>query len=168
MIINKAVVERLYIVTRRKSFSSFNCIWSTYYLCGGIIDVVAPLQFIIYVKHVFGTFNNNFFAYNQKPGLLTLLSSVVMLISPVSALLRWDFVCKFRVIERYTLWAKGHYTVMHVYGVVHKRPSYCNRRIGDLRSLVSVLSCVAMDCPTECSGCSGVPDDTPVPRECPG
>ena len=42
-------------------------------------------------------------------------------------------------------------------GLAHKRPSYCNRRIGVLRSLFPVLSCVAMDCPTEWTECSGVP-----------
>ena len=39
-------------------------------------------------------------------GLSTLPSSAGMLISPVSALLRWDFVCNFRAIERYKLGAR--------------------------------------------------------------
>ena len=56
------------------------------------------------------------FPSSSGSGLSTLLSSAVMLISPLSALLRWDFVCNFRAIERNKNWehAKGHYTFMHV------------------------------------------------------
>ena len=39
-------------------------------------------------------------------GLSTLLSSAGMLISPVSALLRWDTVCFFIAIEKYKLGAR--------------------------------------------------------------
>ena len=96
-----------------------------------------------------------------------------MLITAVSALLRWDFVCNFRAIERYQLGAhKGP-----LYGYAYVRCWYTKGLHAAIDGLLIDVACclcclVAFLC---CAGlsdrvfqCSGVPDVTPVPRECPG
>ena len=108
------------------------------------MNVVSYLAF----AHVFGrllkvpTMTVQFFPPSSGSGLSTLLFCAVMLISPVSALLQWDFVCNFRAIKRYKLGTQRATIRLYMCAVlVHKGPSCCNRRIADLRSLLCVLSC---------------------------
>ena len=70
---------------------------------------------------------------SSRSGWSTLFSGAGMLLSAVSALLRWDFLCNFRAIDRCGLGAhKGPLIRLCMCTVlVHKRPSCCNRRIVD-------------------------------------
>ena len=139
------------------------------------MNVVSYLAF----AHVFGrllkvpTMTIQLFPSSSGSGLSTLLFCAVMLISPVSALLPWDFVCNFRAIKRHNWAHKGP-----LYGYTCVRCWYTKGLHAAIDGLLIYVACclcclVVLLC---CAGlsdrmfrCSGCDTCSPgVSRGCPG